>query len=238
MSKHLLSLALLALAVAPVGCAVQQASEDDSESSSEAIVNGKLASSYPEAALIDTKDFLCSGTVIAPRVALTAGHCVIGAKSWTVTTPFSGNQSAVGHKIYTQYKETGEEVNPDQIDVAVIILDTPITLSSYPKLATTKVADGTKGINVGRIKNNVASDTQLFKGISVSLSDATADGYPLDYTAKEIIESGDSGGPVYVGTGASRKIVAVNSGAGGGTEVLARVDLLITKINQVIKDNP
>lgn len=232
------SFALLLLVAMPVGCVAEHADDETSDSTDEAIVNGKVASAYPEAALIDTKDFICSGAVIAPRIAMTAGHCAVGAKSWTVTTPYAGKQTATGHKVFTQYKETGEEVNPDQIDIALIILDTPITLSSYPKLATSKVASGTKGINVGRIKNDVASDTQLFKGISVSLGDATKEGYPLDYTAKEIIESGDSGGPVYVGSGSSRKIVAVNSGAGGGTEVLARVDLLVTKINQVIAANP
>jgi V8-like Glu-specific endopeptidase len=230
---------VLALALTAAACTAEQAGDGEAtDVSSEAIVNGKVASAYPEAALIDTQDFICSGTVIAPRVALTAGHCVVGASEWRVTTPFSKNQTALGHSSFTQYKATGESVNGKTIDVAVIILDTPINLASYPTLATAPVADGTKGVNIGRIKNDQASFTRLFAGTSVSLSDATSEGFPLDYVAKEIIESGDSGGGVYVGTGASRKIVAVNSGAGGGTEVLARVDLIVAKIKQIIAANP
>lgn len=48
--------------------------------------------------------------------------------------------------------------------------------------------------------------------------------FRFSYESAEVIESGDSGGPVYVGAGANRRIVAVNSGGGGGRQVLARTD--------------
>lgn len=238
--RRLASLTCVALAAAsPLACAAEQASDGETtDTSSEAIVNGKVASAFPEAALIDTQTFICSGAVIAPRVALTAGHCVVGANAWRVTTPFAQGQSALGHSAFTQYRSTGESVNPSTIDVAVIVLDTPITLATYPALATTPVASGTRAVNVGRIRDDQASFSRLFVGTAVALSDARRFGFPLDYVASEIIESGDSGGPVYVGSGAARKIVAVNSGAGGGTEVLARVDLLIAQIKQIIAQNP
>lgn len=210
---------------------------ETTETSSEAIVNGQVASAFPEAALIDTSSFICSGTVIAPRVALTAGHCVAGASAWRVTAPFAQGQSAIGRKGWTQYRSTGETVNPDTVDVAVIILDTPINLPSYPALAAAPVVAGTKAFNLGRIRNGQASFTRLYVGAAVTLFDGRSSGFPLDYIAREVIESGDSGGPVYVGTGAARTIVAVNSGGGGG-EILARVDLVLAKIKQVIAANP
>jgi hypothetical protein len=40
-----------------------------------------------------------------------------------------------------------------------------------------------------------------------------------------------------VGTAAGRTIVAVNSGAGGGTQTLARVDLVKAKIDRIIAEN-
>ena len=42
---------------------------------------------------------------------------------------------------------------------------------------------------------------------------------------------------MYVGSGASREIVAVNSGADSSTQVLARVDLVYSQIQTLIKQN-
>jgi hypothetical protein len=201
------------------------------------IVNGSPASAYTEAALINAPGFICSGAVIAPRVALTAGHCVVGASTWTVVTPYAGNQSAKGSKAWTDYASTGDTVNPSTLDVAVIILDKAINLSSYPKLATSAAAAGTKAVNVGRIRNGQASFSGLFFGSAVTLQAGSSWGFPKSYVSEEIIESGDSGGPVYIGSGASRSIAAVNSGGGGGTQVLARVDLAYAKIQQLIAAN-
>ena len=55
------------------------------------IVNGAPATNYPEAVLINSKTaaggFSCSGSMIAPRVVLTAGHCVLDVTSATVVAP-------------------------------------------------------------------------------------------------------------------------------------------------------
>jgi len=201
------------------------------------IVNGSPASAYTEAALINAPGFICSGAVIAPRVVLTAGHCVVDASTWTVVTPYAGNQSAKGSKAWTDYTSSGEYVNPSTLDVAVIILDKAITLSSYPPLASSASIAGTKAVNVGRIRNGQASYSGLFFGSQVTLKAGSTYGFPKAYVTEEIIESGDSGGPVYIGSGASRSIAAVNSGGGGGTQVLARVDLAYAKIQQLIAAN-
>ena len=52
---------------------------------SDAIVGGVRAETYPEAALVDMSRggrtvSICSGSIIAPRVVLTAGHCVDGTR--------------------------------------------------------------------------------------------------------------------------------------------------------------
>ena len=158
-----------------VACGVNEESsqEETSESSSQTIKNGQPATSFTEAALIDGPGFICSGAVIAPKVALTAGHCVTGASSWTVRTPYGGNQSAHGSSAWTQYVSTGTNVNPNTSDVALIFLDTPINLAAYPPIASAEYTNGTAATNVGRIQNNVASSTQLFFGATVTLTDAT-----------------------------------------------------------------
>ncbi|MDB5218837.1 MAG: hypothetical protein JWO86_6764, partial [Myxococcaceae bacterium] len=236
-------LAAIAAATGSFGCAQpgDSPSPQDEEvlgdKVAQPIVNGSPATAYTEAALINTDTFICSGAVIAPCIVLTAGHCVVDAASWTVVAPYASKQSATGTHAWTDYVATGQSVNPSTLDVAVIILDKAITLSSYPKLASSASAAGTQAVNVGRIRNGQASFTGLFFGSAVTLQSGASYGFPKAYISSEIIESGDSGGPVYVGSGASRTIAAVNSGAGGGTQVLARVDLAYAKIQQLIAAN-
>ncbi|HVJ94120.1 MAG TPA: trypsin-like serine protease [Labilithrix sp.] len=222
-----------------MGCASSDAPQTEElagNAVSQPIVNGQSASAYTEAALINTSSSICSGAVIAPRVVLTAGHC-LGAKRFTVVAPYTNQQRAIGSKTWTPYVSKGGYVNSDTLDVGVIILDTPITLSWYPPLASAPVAAGTSAVNVGRVKNGSPSYSGLFYGAAVTLRNGNAHGFPFAYVSNEVIQSGDSGGPVYVGSGANRMIAAVNSGSGYGTQVLARVDLAYAKIQELIAEN-
>ena len=222
-----------------VACVVQNddaaSSETLGEVVSQPIVGGTTASAYTEAALINTPSFICSGSLIAPKVVLTAGHCVTDTNTFSIVAPFANRQSARGVSKWTEYTQTGEYVNPNKSDVAVIVLDRAIDLPAYPKLAQSAVPAGTKVVNVGRIDDGVASNTALFFGKEVTVRNGSVYGFPLSYVSEEVIQSGASGGPVYLAGNASpRTIVAVNSGGGGGTQVLARVDLVYAKIQEII----
>jgi hypothetical protein len=241
----LLALSLSAVSAMTLGCgaAPEGATDDDVDVATEghgrdAIVGGTAATGYPEAALVNmfqngAQVAICSGAVIAPQVVLTAGHCVVGLNGWSVKTPYAGGQSAVASGAATyDYNSTAEYVDATKHDVALVFLKTPIKLSSYPTVAKAKSANGTKIVNLGRIKDGVASYSNLYVSPVITVNDAASYGFPYDYIATEKIESGDSGGPdIIAGT---HTILAVNSGGGGGTEVLARVDLVYDWIQQQI----
>jgi hypothetical protein len=229
---------LLALAAACTPAPAEPANQGDD------IVGGTTAKAYPEAVLVDLLQgsrvaAACSGTLVAPSVVLTAGHCVRGFTSWRVTAPFAAGQRATSARGETMdWTADGEEVDPSMHDVALIYLDAPIHLDAYPKLATTAVTSSQSIVNVGRIQNGTLSDSALFVSKSMKVKTATSIGFPYDYVASEIIEAGDSGGGDFLTGAAPHTIVAVNSGAGGGTEVLARVDLVASWISGRIAGAP
>ena len=213
-----------------------------------AILGGTVASDYPEAALVDlyAKGQLiaaCSGAIVSPLVVLTAGHCVTGEPAalpdaWVVTAPYAGKQpvKVSGSAVYDWAGGTSTIV-PTQHDVGVLFLDSPITLASYPTLAQTEATDGTQVVNLGRIDNGTLSSTDLYASPPVAVSDGSevSPAFPYDYSATDVIESGDSGGPDEVTGMTPHLIVAVNSGEGGGSEVLARTDPVYAWIQMEIQ---
>jgi Trypsin len=203
------------------------------------IVEGQPASTYPEAVLVAMSQHgfvtgSCSGTLVAPRVVLTAGHCVASFTAWDVQAPFA-NQSATSSTAETfDWTASGtESVTANQHDVGLVYLDTPINLAAYPTLADAAVADGSTIVNIGRLQNGVASGS-LYLSKPLAVSNAANAGYPFDYLSNRVIELGDSGGPVELVGATPHTIVAVNSGVTGGTELLARVDLLSSWIQDRI----
>ena len=242
-----LGLSAVVLGCMLVGCAVPAEAESNDERGAvdrEAnIIGGSLASAYPESALIDFQEgggsYICSGSLIAPRVVLTAGHCVDGAWGWKIKLPFANNQTANGVSGATyDWAENGADyVNPNHHDIGLVFLDKSLTLTSFPVLASAPIGSGSSIVNIGRINNGAASFSALYVSKALGVSSGNSYGFPYDYVTSEVIQSGDSGGPDILTGSSPHKIVAVNSGAGGGTEVLARVDLLYSWIQQQIAAN-
>lgn len=233
------SLCLPAAACAPFG---PDETSEGAENQDQAIIGGKPALGYPEAALVNMLygnqvSSICSGAVIAPKVVLTAGHCVVGGfTGWEVVAPFANGQKAYAQKATTyDYKDTSGYVNPNQHDVGLVLLKTPITLDKYPEVSSKPVANGALLQNIGRIQNGQASWSQLFIGPQIVAQAGSGYGYPFAYVTTMKIQPGDSGGLV-VGAD-SHTIYAVNSGAGGGTQILARVDQVYSWIDQQVQAN-
>jgi hypothetical protein len=227
----------LTLAVLLASCG--GASTSQVECTTSAIVDGSPATLYPEGVLLlmsrnGDPTGECSGAVIAPRVVLTAGHCVATYTSWSLRAPFA-NQSAQATAAETfDWKSDGtNHVKASQHDVGLVYLDTPIDLPAYPALPGADAPDGTDVVNIGRVHDGSVS-ASLFISQPLGLSSGAKAGYPFDYITAPIIQDGDSGGPVEVPGVTPHVIVAVNSGVTNGAEYLARVDLLTSWIQDRI----
>src|SRR5512146_1404222 len=92
----------------------------------EAIIGGTAATAYPEAAYLNidmsqSGGYACTGTLIAPRVVLTAGHCVDGHAVWEVYVG-SAYRRATSAAVYEWNENGADTVNPEHHDVGLVFL--------------------------------------------------------------------------------------------------------------------
>lgn len=224
-----------------IGCAMPV--DESVASTSEAIVGGSVTTAFPEVVLIDMSSGKCTGTLIGPKIVLTAGHCVQGTTSFKVRygVNYEQSQTTRSSKIFDWV--TGTTMDPRYHDIAVLFLSTPISVAKYATVASSALTDaemdsvGGQTV-VGRTRDSNPSDrwvfqtpTWVFKSVAVGRGTCLIRQYPFDYNGSKFLEGGDSGGPLFrTGT---HEVVAVNSGRcdnadnpANGYAYYARTDLL------------
>jgi hypothetical protein len=228
----------IALFVFASGCG--DASETAVDAQASNIVGGTIAYDYPEAVIVNPQKpgggwTTCSGVLLAPRVVLTAGHCVDNFVGWGVYSPFNDELGTLVYDAEVYDWSTGMVFNFEQHDVALVYLDQDFPLDDYPRIADEPLDAGAKVIAVGRTIEGVPSLDWLFESEPFpvhadSLPFANTPDHPNHYFCEPVIEKGDSGGPVFAyqpddaaaDEDGPRTIVAVNS----SHQYLARVDEL------------
>jgi hypothetical protein len=162
-----------------------------------------------------------SGTLIARNLVLTAGHCAAGAARWKIDSRGASTTAEATHAV-SPWKSFGSDLShPDHADIAVLLLDTPIELDAYPKVADSMLADGAKAVRFSRSSANATKP----EGTDISVASMSGQGFRLDYGAK--VAKGtyvDTGGAII--DPSSGKIHGVVSGMGktSGLLHIARTD--------------
>jgi hypothetical protein len=219
-------------AVAAAGCA---GTADEEAAANETAVTKAMedgaASDFPEAVqvLASNGDF-CTGVLVSPTRALTAGHC-LSTGVFTIVAPFAPHAagtpvpSVPGHAAEKDRIKT--YTNVDSEDALAITLDKPIQLASYPELRDIGELEGKPAlppaIAVGRRPSGTASGPALVKSKPLTVESASHRGYLTGVKTQQYSEGGDSGGPLFLIEGKKHVLIGLERDPDGTIDLFSRI---------------
>lgn len=192
------------------------------------LVNGESTTEHPEVGQFTRKDGgRCTATLVAPRVALTAAHCVDFANN---LSPSNYGSVAFGANTRTVMKTQAFGTDVGDEDNALLILDDNCKGSPVPATIGTKFpGNGTVITIFGfgcAVRSSICNDGSLGAGGKQKVVGK------IGNTAS--LCPGDSGGPVFQGA----QIIGVNSGSRcwSGEDIFANATRVSGNPQQIMND--
>jgi uncharacterized protein (TIGR03382 family) len=232
---------VLAVALFTTACSV-----DATASARQAIIGGETSepSEFMATGMIVTRErLICTGTLIAPDVVLTAAHCLkrpqYGEFGFTLDTDASdGIENVVPGAFVHQHPDFDDGVDEFvnlavRNDIGILILERPVTEVApeqidQPELATA-VGNGNELPMCGYGRVVWYTGTLALKRDATVVVDRT-DAFEFSTTADDPQPcSGDSGAPLFVDGPTGRRIVGVVSRAMGRSE-MCDTGAIITRV--------
>jgi secreted trypsin-like serine protease len=187
--------------------------------------------------MLTTANELCTGSLIAPRVIVTAKHCVLGHTVDQIRFGFGPDfASGVPYKRVTNIRTT-EGFDTEGKDIALLLLESEGTLEPIPwQHSSTDLLFETVTL-VGYGQQSTGDPRQVNYGekaittssiIATSTFEFAIDGPSTCF--------GDSGGPALLDSGLLVGIVSRGQERCTGSSVLTRVDAFTAFINSAILD--
>ncbi len=142
----------------------------------------------------------CTGTLVAPDVVITAGHCVDPSKfaSYEVVAPTLASHPRVAASRAVPYDLLWDD--PAHPDLGLVKLSAPIALGVYATLTDiTSRVDGaipTQGGTIVRLEEE--PESRFIRIGPFSIVSAADDGYDHSYAVPKFSHAGDSGAGIFL----------------------------------------
>lgn len=185
-----------------------------------AIVNGTPTTAFPSVGIVgDASEGFCSGTLIAPQVVLTAGHCADGVAHTAGRFQVGGQTYATSQVIvHPQYNESA--IGTDNAhDIALFRLNRAVTgispspiYRSTPQVGQLLTLVGFGAGGTGSSGHDGSFGTKRVGTTPIDQVSSRLILWRFDNNSESNTAPGDSGGPAFIQVGGTYYVAGVTSG--------------------------